>query len=81
MIAEHLTIDEVADIKDLFDRLDVRHAGQITFDELKDGLRKAGHDIPNSDALMLMEAVSILFLDYNDFNIMLISYWCQYQNL
>ncbi|KAJ4760605.1 Calcium-dependent protein kinase [Rhynchospora pubera] len=59
VIAEHLTIDEVADIKDLFDRLDVRHTGEITFDELKDGLRKAGHDIPNSDALVLMEAADV----------------------
>lgn len=62
MIAEHLTIDEVADIKGLFDKLDVRHVGEINFDELKDGLRKAGHDIPNSDALILMDAVRILFL-------------------
>ncbi|KAJ1701065.1 hypothetical protein LUZ63_000844 [Rhynchospora breviuscula] len=59
VIAEHLTIDEVADIKDLFDRLDVRHTSEITFDELKNGLRKAGHDIPNSDALILMEAADV----------------------
>jgi Ca2+-binding EF-hand superfamily protein len=58
VIAEHLTIDEVASIKDLFDKLDVQKKGAITLDELKDGLRKQGHDITDSDARVLMDAVS-----------------------
>lgn len=58
VIAEHLTIDEVAGIKDFFDKLDVQKKGEITLDELKDGLRNQGHDITDSDARVLMDAVS-----------------------
>lgn len=73
VIAEHLTIDEVAGIKDLFDKLDVQKKGEITLDELKDGLRKQGHDITDSDARALMDAVStnILFAKFYH----TISYW------
>ncbi|KAF3330174.1 calcium-dependent protein kinase 32 [Carex littledalei] len=59
VIAEHLTIDEVASIKDLFDKLDVQKKGEITLDELKDGLRNQGHDITDSDARVLMDAADV----------------------
>lgn len=67
MIAEHLTIDEVAGIKDLFDKLDVQKKGEITLDELKDGLRNQGHDITDSDARVLMDAVSTSTLSFPKF--------------
>lgn len=67
MIAEHLTIDEVAGIKDLFDKLDVQKKGEITLDELKDGLRNQGHDITDSDARVLMDAVSTSTLLFSKF--------------
>lgn len=67
VIAEHLTIDEVAGIKDLFDKLDVQKKGEITLDELKDGLRNQGHDITDSDARVLMDAVSTSTLSFPKF--------------
>ncbi|KAJ3705453.1 hypothetical protein LUZ61_009158 [Rhynchospora tenuis] len=59
VIAEHLTIDEVAGIKDLFDKLDLQQKGEITLDELKDGLRKQGHDVTDTDARVLMDAADV----------------------
>ncbi|KAJ3670221.1 hypothetical protein LUZ60_010545 [Juncus effusus] len=70
VIAEHLTVDEVAGIKDLFNKLDVQKKGEITLDELKFGLRKEGHNIPDSDARILMDAADVDgsgTLDYGEF--------------
>lgn len=60
MIAEHLTIDEEADIKEMFEELDVQTKGELTFDELQEALHKQGHDPPDSDARMIMDAASVL---------------------
>ncbi|KAJ4801274.1 Calcium-dependent protein kinase [Rhynchospora pubera] len=59
VIAKHLTIDEEADIKEMFEQIDVDKKGELTFDELKEALHKQGHDIPDSDARMIMDAVDI----------------------
>lgn len=60
VMAEHLTIDEEADIKEMFEQLDVEKKGELTFDELKEALYKQGHDLPDSDARMIMDAVSVI---------------------
>lgn len=57
-MAEHLSVEEVADIKDMFQKMDINNSGKITFEELKLGLHKLGHQVPDSDAKILMEAVS-----------------------
>lgn len=59
-MAEHLTIDEEADIKEMFEQLDVEKKGELTFDELKEALYKQGHDLPDSDARMIMDAVGVI---------------------
>lgn len=60
MVAEHLSVEEAADIKDMFDKMDINERGQITLEELKHGLHKLGHLIPDVDVQILLEAVSLL---------------------
>nr|CAD1844233.1 unnamed protein product [Ananas comosus var. bracteatus] len=52
-------MEEVADIKNMFQKMDIHNNGTITFEELKYGLRKLGHQISYVDALILMNVVSI----------------------
>lgn len=59
VVAEHLSVEEVADIKNMFQKMDIHNNGTITFEELKYGLRKLGHQISDADAQILMNAVSI----------------------
>lgn len=59
MIAEHLSVEEVAGIKEGFQLMDTSNKGKINIDELRVGLRKLGHQISDADVQILMEAVSI----------------------
>lgn len=59
MVAEYLSVEEVAGIKDMFEKIDINKNGKITLEELKYGLLKLGHQIPDADVHILMEAVSI----------------------
>lgn len=58
VVAEHLSVEEAAGIKDMFHMMDTNNSGKITFDELKVGLQKIGQQVPDPDVQMLMEAVS-----------------------
>lgn len=58
VIAEHLSAEEAADIKDMFDKMDVSKNGQLTFEDFKAGIRKLGNQMPDSDLKILMDAVS-----------------------
>lgn len=60
VIADHLSVEEVADIKQMFDKMDVNKNGKLTFEEFKAGLRKLGNQMPDSDLQILMDAVSHL---------------------
>lgn len=58
MIAEHLSVEEVAGIKEAFETMDRRKTGKINLEELKHGLHKLGQQqIPDTDLQILMEAV------------------------
>lgn len=59
VIADHLSIEEVAGIKEGFQLMDTENKGKIDIDELRVGLHKLGHQIPDGDVQILMEAVSI----------------------
>jgi calcium-dependent protein kinase len=59
VIAQHLSVEEVADIKELFNKMDLNHDNKISFEELKLGLHKLGHQLPDSDIQILMDAVNI----------------------
>lgn len=78
VVAEHLSVEEVAGIKDMFEKMDINNEGQITFEELKYGLHKLGHQIADADAKILMEAVGFSFLLLFRFSSM---FACQYNNL
>ncbi|KAG0460924.1 hypothetical protein HPP92_020878 [Vanilla planifolia] len=56
VIAEHLTMEEVADIKQMFEKIDINQRGRITLEELKLGLHKLGHQMPDADVQILMDA-------------------------
>ncbi|PKA58235.1 Calcium-dependent protein kinase 8 [Apostasia shenzhenica] len=59
VVAEHLSMEEVADIKDMFEKMDMNKNGRITFEEMKHGLHKLGHQIPDADVQILMDAADI----------------------
>ncbi|KAG8095114.1 hypothetical protein GUJ93_ZPchr0012g20793 [Zizania palustris] len=56
VIAEHLSIEEVAGIKDMFETMDLNKDSMINFDELKLGLHKLGHQMADADVQILMVA-------------------------
>ncbi|KAM3238674.1 hypothetical protein P3L10_013707 [Capsicum annuum] len=55
MIAEHLTVDKVAGIKERFQLMDIGNKGKIYINELRVGLQKLSHQIPESDVQILMD--------------------------
>lgn len=59
VIAEHLSVEEVAGIKDAFEMMDTGKKGQINLEQLRVGLQKLGQQIPDTDLQILMEAVSL----------------------
>ncbi|XP_031488036.1 calcium-dependent protein kinase 20-like [Nymphaea colorata] len=70
VIAEHLSVEEVAGIKEMFSMMDSNNNGKITLEELKVGLHKIGHQVPDADVQMLMEAADADgngTLDYGEF--------------
>ncbi|CAN6454140.1 unnamed protein product [Victoria cruziana] len=70
VIAEHLSVEEVAGIKEMFSMMDSNNNGKITLEELKVGLHKIGHQVPDTDVQMLMEAADADgngTLDYGEF--------------
>lgn len=62
VVAEHLSVEEVAGIKEGFQLMDTGNRGKINLDELRVGLQKLGHQIPEPDLQILMEAVSTTVL-------------------
>ncbi|XWS43149.1 hypothetical protein CRYUN_Cryun16bG0077900 [Craigia yunnanensis] len=70
VIAEHLSMEEVAGIKEGFQLMDTGNRGKINIDELRVGLHKLGHNIPDADLQILMEAGDVDrdgYLDYGEF--------------
>ena len=58
MIAESLSEEEIAGLKEMFNMIDADQSGQITFEELKAGLKRVGANLKESAILDLMQAVS-----------------------
>lgn len=61
MIADHLSNEEVEDIKEMFRMMDTDNDGIVSHDELKSGLAKFGSHLMESEVQMLIEAVSIFY--------------------
>lgn len=58
VIAESLSEEEIGGLKELFKMIDTDNSGTITFDELKDGLKRVGSELTENEIQALMEAVS-----------------------
>ena len=59
VIAESLSEEEIAGLKEMFKMLDTDNSGHITLEELKTGLQRVGATLMDSEINALMEAVSI----------------------
>ncbi|KAG9133719.1 hypothetical protein Leryth_019351 [Lithospermum erythrorhizon] len=70
VIAEHLSAEEAAGLREGFELMDTGKRGRIDVDELKTGLHKLGHQISDTDVHILMEAGDVDkdgYLDYGEF--------------
>uniref|UniRef100_A0A0D9WVR6 non-specific serine/threonine protein kinase n=1 Tax=Leersia perrieri TaxID=77586 RepID=A0A0D9WVR6_9ORYZ len=70
VIAENLSEDEIAGLREMFKMLDTDNSGQITLEELKTGLQRVGANLKDSEITALMEAADIDnsgSIDYKEF--------------
>ncbi|KAH0453708.1 hypothetical protein IEQ34_018032 [Dendrobium chrysotoxum] len=70
VIAESLSEEEIAGLKEMFKMIDADNSGQITYEELKSGLERVGAFLKESEILALMEAADIDnsgTIDYGEF--------------
>lgn len=70
MIAEHLSVEEVEVIRDMFSLMDTDNDGKVSFEELKAGLKKVGSQLAEPEMKMLMEVADVDgngVLDYGEF--------------
>lgn len=57
VIAERLSEEEIGGLRQLFKMIDTDNSGTITFEELKQGLRRVGSELMESEIMALMNAV------------------------
>ena len=62
MIAESLSEEEIAGLKEMFMSMDTDNSGAITFEELKAGLKRYGSNLKDIEIRNLMDAVVIYLL-------------------
>ncbi|XP_040997232.1 calcium-dependent protein kinase SK5 [Juglans microcarpa x Juglans regia] len=70
VIAEKLSEEEIGGLKELFKMIDTDNSGTITFDELKDELKRVGSELMESEIKDLMDAADINCsgtIDYGEF--------------
>ncbi|PPR99002.1 hypothetical protein GOBAR_AA21664 [Gossypium barbadense] len=70
VIAQRLSEEEIAGLKEMFKFIDTDNSGQITYDELKDGLKRFGADLDESEFRALMQAADVNnngTIDYEEF--------------
>ncbi|KAL1814116.1 hypothetical protein ACET3Z_024181 [Daucus carota] len=70
VIAEKLSEEEIGGLKELFKMIDTDNSGTITFDELKEGLKRVGSELMESEIQHLMDAADIDnsgTIDYGEF--------------
>ncbi|XP_059647357.1 calcium-dependent protein kinase 26 isoform X2 [Cornus florida] len=70
VIAESLSEEEIAGLKEMFQAMDTDNSGAITFDELKAGLRRYGSTLKDTEIRDLMEAADVDnsgTIDYGEF--------------
>ncbi|XP_051209461.1 calcium-dependent protein kinase 26 [Lolium perenne] len=70
VIARSLSEEELAGLKEMFKAMDADGSGAITFDELKEGLKRLGSNLNESEIRDLMEAADVDnsgTIDYDEF--------------
>ncbi|KAJ8490517.1 hypothetical protein OPV22_012238 [Ensete ventricosum] len=70
VIAESLSEEEIAGLREMFQAMDTDNSGAITFDELKEGLRRYGSNLKESEIRALMDAADVDnsgTIDYGEF--------------
>ncbi|XP_027175730.1 calcium-dependent protein kinase 20 [Coffea eugenioides] len=70
VIAESLSEEEIAGLKQMFKMIDVDNSGQITLEELKNGLERVGANLRDSEIISLMRAADVDnsgTIDYGEF--------------
>ncbi|KAM3293505.1 hypothetical protein ACQJBY_036829 [Aegilops geniculata] len=70
VIAESLSEEEIGGLRELFKMIDADNSGTITFDELKDGLKRVGSELTEHEIQALMDAADIDnsgTIDYGEF--------------
>ncbi|CAN1305031.1 Calcium-dependent protein kinase 4 [Linum perenne] len=70
VIAESLSEEEIAGLKEMFKSMDTDSSGAITFDELKAGLRRYGSTMKDTEIRDLMDAADVDnsgTIDYGEF--------------
>ncbi|CAM8960762.1 unnamed protein product [Rhodiola kirilowii] len=70
IIAESLSEEEIAGLKEMFKMIDADNSGQITFEELKIGLKKVGANLKENEIYDLMQAADVDnngTIDYGEF--------------
>lgn len=59
VVAEFLSVEEVAGLKETFEMMDTNKRGKINLEELRLGLLKSGQNVPEADLQILMEAADV----------------------
>jgi calcium-dependent protein kinase len=70
VIAESLSEEEIAGLKEMFLMMDSDGSGAISFEELKEGLKKVGSNLMEEDIRQLMDAADVDHdgtIDYGEF--------------
>lgn len=70
VIAESLSEEEIAGLREMFKSMDTDNSGAITFDELKAGLRRYGSTMKDTEIRDLMDAADVDnsgTIDYGEF--------------
>lgn len=62
VIAERLSEEEIGGLRQLFKMIDTDNSGTITFEELKQGLKRVGSELMESEIKALMNAVYLVSL-------------------
>lgn len=65
MIAEHLSVEEVEVIRDMFALMDTDNDGKVTYEELKAGLKRVGSQLAEPEIKLLMDVVHIVSPFFN----------------
>ncbi|XP_074281496.1 calcium-dependent protein kinase 24-like [Silene latifolia] len=59
VVADNLPEEQIEKIRRTFEMMDTDENGSLSFDELKEGLLKLGHPLPDSDIQMIFEAADV----------------------